>query len=81
MIDKHTDNLDLEKVALKMIKVFGDKCRPDYVNYKGETALIWACHDRLEEVAIKIIEIYGDKCKPGQVKIMILYYYGHVLDN
>jgi ankyrin repeat protein len=53
-----------EKKALELINEYGDKCKPEQVNFYSNTALILACMNNLNNVAIKLIETFGEKCKP-----------------
>lgn len=40
--------------------------RPDHVNDKGSTALMYACRKRLSRVALYLINRFGDSCLPAQ---------------
>ena len=61
------------KVALKMIKTFGESCIPQQINSLGQTALSICCGDKFENVAIKLIETFGKLCVPPETYDRVLY--------
>ena len=55
-------------VALKLINKFGEKCKSNNVDkIYGNTALIFACINKMNDVALKLIDNFNEKCKPDKV--------------
>lgn len=55
------------KNALKAIKTYGLKCKPERIDNGLNTALIWCCYNKIESVASKLIDRFGLRCNPGQI--------------
>jgi ankyrin repeat protein len=51
-----------EKVAIKMIDIFGVKCIPEKADETGYTALMWACAKKNIIIAEKMLHEFGAHC-------------------
>ena len=52
-----------ERKALLHLKRHTNRCMPEYTDGAGNTALMWACINRLTKLALRIIRVYKEKCK------------------
>jgi ankyrin repeat protein len=54
----------MNDVALKLIDTFGKLCKPEQFDKHSNTALIWACQNKMNDVALTLIYTFGELCKP-----------------
>jgi len=59
----------LDRVAIKMIKIYKRKNKPWKKNFNKYTALMLACRFKRFGVAYMLIEAFGMNCKPNNVAI------------
>jgi ankyrin repeat protein len=58
-----------EDNIILLLTFFKELCKPECISKCGNTALIWACNNKMENVALKLIDEFGELCKPDCITV------------